>query len=119
MCNYLLCEDPIQQDQVFILQAIEPKCLIEITYLKGADEVEAIEGEVYDLFQYTNFEDKLENWKLCIVQYFDRPEASPNHTPEAYKKSLSKAWEWYESYLKWEDKNIEEDETNSYFGALN
>lgn len=122
MFKFLLCENPMKPGRVFIIHTPEPACLIEaicLNDIEGNPEYVGKLDEIFDLFSYKNTDGVIERWELLIVKYFD---VSPNEnesTTVEYRHVIKRAWKWYLSYLQWEDKNIDQDNENTYFGTLN
>ncbi|TAJ13061.1 hypothetical protein DMA11_10370 [Marinilabiliaceae bacterium JC017] len=110
MYRFLLAENPMREGRVFILHTVAPKCLIEVAEPQS-DPVSS--GYPHQVFSYTNIDGVKETWALIVRDVYDQPDIID------VGKLLQRAWKWYRAYLENEDKNIDEDRRNEYYGTVN
>jgi len=106
MHRFLLAENPMKTDRVFILHTVSPRCLIEVICINDQDAKGDLD-DVFDFYDYTNPDDVIERHQLLIKQFYDiHPDENKEMTPK-YRHVLDRAWRWYRAYLEFEDDNIE------------
>lgn len=100
MERFYLVEDPkTGGSDLFILHTIYPECLIRLIFVPDEEP-----GDYEDSirFDYENSDGVNEEWILQVVRNYH------NTSIDELYYVIALAWEWYKSYLEWEDENIDE-----------
>lgn len=106
----MLAENPMREGRVFIIHTIKPKCLIEVC--EPQDNPKS-SGYPHGIYEYFNTGRIKETWALIVRDVYDNPDLAD------VQNLLDKAWKWYKSYLKFEDKNIDDTNRDNYLGTVN
>lgn len=117
MDEFLICENPLKPEGLFVLKTSYPKCLIECDFEN--EKLGVVPATIYETFTYVNTEEDIENWRLSIVQFYDGVPNSNKKLLEDYRRSLAKIWDWFHDYLLWDENNMNEAERNDFLGSVN
>lgn len=105
MDKHLLAENPMSDNgSLAIVRTVQPIAIFEI--LNGWYVYNAGSEIVKKHYSYVNSDGVKEDYTLKCHHYFSTDIDTPD-VNEIYK-FMDDAWHWYMAYLKWEDKQIDE-----------
>lgn len=99
----MICENPmVDDDRVFILHSRNPVIIAEAFHLEPDDESGAMEiKKQIAVGASVDYPGEY----ILLGAIFIEPN---NMTAQELAKIMSRMGDWYHSYLKWEDENIDE-----------
>lgn len=106
MHKFILAENPQvpERGSLWIVHLLNPICIIEAV-LDG-EKIHTKKAIYKSDFQYKNSDGIVENWQLRVHHYFTTDFDERKEAEFLCEKIMIEAWHWYESYLKWEEDNI-------------
>ncbi|MBX9851030.1 MAG: hypothetical protein K2X86_04645 [Cytophagaceae bacterium] len=104
MDKHLLAENPMRASEggLAIIRTSQPVAIFEVIDMEEAGGSISVEGKIIKSYYYQN-----EHWVLKTHYYFTH-DIDTTDESEVYK-FMDDAWFWFMAYLKWEDKNIDND----------
>jgi len=110
----MICENPMVDDgRVFILHARNPVILAEAFHLEPDQEAEAMEiKRHFNLGASVDYPGEY----IILGAIYSAPVENPDSqkTANDLAKIMSRMGDWYHSYLKFEDENINEKSDEGY-----
>ncbi|MCU7550453.1 hypothetical protein OCK74_15130 [Chitinophagaceae bacterium LB-8] len=99
MDKFLLADNPMNDDSnAVIVHTENPVSIIEC--LEG--HLKQAEDSYYKFYSFINLQGEVENWTL-LVQFLNTIETDYAKLPEIAARILDDSWEWYQSYMDWQD----------------
>jgi hypothetical protein len=105
--RFLLADDPRDDNGgLAIIHTVDPICII------GIAEEHIQVPQPFKHFTFVNLDGEEEEWTLYIHHFFTENlnNLDAAVVQEKNEKILEQAWDWYKSYMDWEDKNIDAEE---------
>lgn len=107
MHKFILGENPMaaMSGGLWIVHLPEPICIIEAV-LSG-EKIHSKKAIFKRDFYYENSDGIVEPWQLRMYHYFTTEFNEGKEAAALCDAMLNNAWQWYKSYLIWEDQNID------------
>lgn len=107
MHKFILGENPMspQSGGLWVIHLPNPKAIIELV-LDG-EKIHSKQAVYVKNYNYINSDGVVERWQLRLYFYFTNLMSDDAENEKLAITMLDNAFQWYKSYLIWEDENID------------
>jgi hypothetical protein len=112
MHKFILGENPQSPDNggLWIIHLPNPNAIIEAVI--DGEKIHSKKAIFSKEYQYQTHDGIVEHWQLRLHHYFSTLFCDDKEAAILAFKMLDDAWQWYKSYLIFEDKNTYESQSN-------